>query len=288
MACALHRHNISATQQSSLPALPQSILDRSLWVGARRSLISDRASFYDLQPFSGVPSTRFYPALAGSKVELLVPEHMGVCVYLKSVGLFRVLTENGIAVDDRGIRDQRGPQIVLPLTHFSDELGVERIANEAVDALSESGLGASNLYPLVGEVFAELALMERCLSRGFSHRRIWLIQFYEFEEGKRFVCGVADGGMGIRRSLEKNPDLRDRVHYDWDAIELAIRERISGTGDKTRGIGLYGVAEDMRGPRRQLIIHSGQGSLQISEEVESEARRSTLFPGTLAYASLPT
>lgn len=94
--------------------------------------------------------------------------------------------------------------------------------------------------------------------------------------------------MGIRRSLEKNPDLRDRVHYDWDAIELAIRERISGTGDKTRGIGLYGVAEDMRGPRRQLIIHSGQGSLQISEEVESEARRSTLFPGTLAYASLPT
>lgn len=257
--------------------------------GGRETIIDLRSCIFLRPP--ALLWCAIYPllsSLAGSKVELLVPEHMGVCVYLKSVGLFRVLTENGIAVDDRGIRDQRGPQIVLPLTHFSDELGVERIANEAVDALSESGLGASNLYPLVGEVFAELALMERCLSRGFSHRRIWLIQFYEFEEGKRFVCGVADGGMGIRRSLEKNPDLRDRVHYDWDAIELAIRERISGTGDKTRGIGLYGVAEDMRGPRRQLIIHSGQGSLQISEEVESEARRSTLFPGTLAYASLPT
>lgn len=98
------------------------------------------------------------------------------------------------------------------------------------------------------------------------------------------MCGVADGGIG----MERNPALRERARYDWAAVELAIRERVSGTGDKTRGIGLYGISEDMRIPGRQLIIHSGIGSLRLSEDVQSEARRTALFPGTLTYASLPT
>lgn len=113
------------------------------------------------------------------------------------------------------------------------------------------------------------------------------VQSYEFGEGQRFVCGVADGGIGIRASLERNPALRPRVPYVWAAVELAVRERVTGTGDQTRGIGLYGVAEDMRKPGRQLIPHSGIGSLMISEEMETEAKRTTLFPGTLAYASIP-
>lgn len=98
---------------------------------------------------------------------------------------------------------------------------------------------------------------------------------------------MADGGIGIRRSLERNPLYLNRVPYDWGAIELATRERVSGTGDSSRGIGLFGVAEDMRKPGRQLIIHSGIGLLQIDVDLQSQARRTRLFPGTLAYASIP-
>jgi len=138
----------------------------------------------------------------------------------------------------------------------------------------------------VSEVFAELAL------NAVEHAEspigaFGFVQFYEFSEGQRFVCGVADGGIGIRASLERNPTLRSRVPYDWAAIELAVRERVTGTGDQTRGIGLYGVAEDMRKPGRQLILHSGIGSLMISEDMETEAKRTSLFAGTLAYASIP-
>jgi hypothetical protein len=67
-----------------------------------------------------------------------------------------------------------------------------------------------------------------------------------------------------------------------------MRERISGTGIPTRGIGLYGIAEDMRKPGRHLLIHSGIGLVKQSEELEADARRTTLFPGTLAYATIPT
>jgi hypothetical protein len=216
-----------------------------------------------------------------------VPENLGVCIYLKALGAFARLQASGVEVDDRGVPQRDDPQIALPLTSFREEREVEELANDTLGALIESGLGASNLYPLVTEAFAELGL--NAVTHANSPIGAYgFIQFYEFQRSRRFVCGVADGGIGIRRSLEQNPELRDRVPYDWVAIELAVRERVSGTGDKTRGIGLFGVSEDMRTPGRELIIHSGIGSLHISERVEVRARRDRLFPGTLVYVSIPT
>ena len=72
------------------------------------------------------------------------------------------------------------------------------------------------------------------------------------------------------------------------AIELATRERISGTGDPNKGIGLFGVAEDARKGDRRLIVHSGIGVLEISEEVRQDSRRTNPFPGTLGFMSFPS
>ena len=230
-----------------------------------------------------------YPLLArskGVKCILLVPENTGVCIYLKSLGLFKILQDSGVEVDDRGIQATVAPQVVLPLTRFDNESQVDHLANDALESLMKTRLGAPNLHPLVSEVFAELAMNAVQHSKA-TIGAYGLIQFYESASGPRFVCSVADGGIGIRQSLEMNPELKDRVPYDWVAVELAVRERISGTGDQTRGIGLYGVAEDMRKAGRSLIIHSGMGSLDIGEDMQSQARRTRLFPGTLAYVSIP-
>ncbi len=267
----------------------------------RRSSVDPRRSFLDeltidlrKVEFIRPPAVLWcviFPLLAAhsgaKRTTVLVPENMGVCVYLRSLGLFDVLKAAGVEVDDRGVPSKDDAQAVLPLTGFTKQSEVDDLANQALDALSASGLGAPNLHPLVSEVFAELAL------NAVDHSEspvgsFGFVQFYRFAEGQRFVCGVADGGIGIRRSLERNPSLREQVPYDWTAIELALRERVSGTGDATRGIGLYGVAEDMRLPRRQLIVHSGQGSLDMNEDLERHAQRSALFPGTLVYASIPT
>lgn len=114
------------------------------------------------------------------------------------------------------------------------------------------------------------------------------VQFFDGGRGPRFMCVVADGGIGVHESLCRNETLRARISYDWDALELAVRERVSGTGDPHRGIGLYGVSEDVRRPEHQLLLHSGIGSLEVNENLESEARRTRLFPGTLAFLSIPT
>ena len=230
-----------------------------------------------------------YALLAARRAEchVLVPANVGVAVYLKSIGLLSMLQDSGIELDDRGIWVPRNQQQhILPITRFDREDEVEDLANRALEELGRAGFGSPNLYPLVSEVFAELAINAVQHSES-PVSSLGLIQFYEFQHGKRFVCIVADGGIGIRRSLERNPALRDDVPYDWVAVQLALRERVSGTGVATRGIGLFGVAEDMRKAGRQLIVHSGIGIVETTEEMESRASRTRLFPGTLVYASIP-
>ena len=223
--------------------------------------------------------------LRGCTCELWVPENVGVCIYMKSLGLFKVLQEKGVKVDDRNIGERHDQQLIIPLTHFETLDQVDDLTNKAYEALDQTGAGGANLYPLVSETFGELA-MNAAEHAESPIGAYGFIQFYESGNGPRFVCCVADGGIGIRKSLERNPELRDRVPYDWSAIELALRERVTGTGGKTRGFGLYTVADDMRKPGRQLVIGSGIGALRIDEDMQSKSWRTRLFPGTLTFASI--
>jgi len=166
-------------------------------------------------------------------------------------------------------------------------MDAEELANRALERLSARGLSSANLPPVVSENFAELAFNVVQHSES-PIGGVGLVQGYDFREGPRFTIVVADGGIGIRAGLSKNAALQGRIYYDWSAIELAARERISGTGDATRGIGLFGVAEDARKGGRRLIIHSGIGVLEISEDVHQDSRRTRRFPGTLGFMTIPS
>ncbi|MBI4298153.1 MAG: hypothetical protein HY666_00115 [Chloroflexi bacterium] len=222
----------------------------------------------------------------GAACRVLVPLNFGVCTYLKSVGLFEMLLESKVELDDRGISKLESRQVILPLTMFETETAAEELANRAMAYLKVSRVGAANIYPVVSETFGELAV-NAVQHAESSIGAFGLIQFYAFKRREYFVCCVADGGIGVRRSLEKNPKLKGTFSYDWTALEMAVRERVSGTGEVNRGIGLFGVAEDMKKAGRILVIHSGLGALSVSDKADSKAKRSALFPGTLAYVSIP-
>lgn len=231
-----------------------------------------------------------YLALASKRecqCRLLVPNNLGVCLHLKSSGFFDTLKACGVEVDDRDINTRSDLKTILPITRFGTTADATAISNQAFDGLQRSCLGAVNLTSVVTELFSELVLNAAQHSES-SIGAFACVQFIEFEKGSRFTCTVADGGIGVRSTLHRNEALRSRVNYDWDALELAVRERVSGTGDPNRGIGLYGVSEDVRRPGHSLLLHSGLGSLEITEELESSAKRTRLFPGTLAFLSIPT
>lgn len=224
----------------------------------------------------------------GSECELLTPDDADVRTYLKSMGLFQVLQENGVRVDGGGVAESRSRGVVLPLTRFDDEYQVGDMADKVLDTLQRSGLGAPNIYSVVSETFGELAM--NAVQHSQSPIGAYgVIQFHKSESGEeKFVCGVADAGIGIKNSLEQNPVHKEVVPYDWLAIKHALRERVSGTGDSYRGFGLFSVAEDtLNNPGQRLMIHSGIGSLEIAEDLESAPWRTSLFPGTLAYVSIP-
>lgn len=230
-----------------------------------------------------------YLALAskrGARCRLLVPSNLGVCVFLKSLGLFDMLKSRGVEVDDRGVGARDDQKTILPITHFETTTDASDITNAAFARLQSADIGAVGLTSVVTELFSELAL--NAVQHSESEVGAFgCVQVYESERGARFSCTVADGGIGVLESLCRNEAHRSRVNYDWDALELAVRERVSGTGDHHRGIGLYGVSEDVRQPGRSLLLHSGLGSLEITEELESSARRTRLFPGTLASLAIP-
>ncbi|MFZ0248291.1 hypothetical protein [Candidatus Binatus sp.] len=221
---------------------------------------------------------------------LLLPDNLGVALYLKSVGLLGVLGDSGFILDDQGISGTPDPgeRLVLPIKSLGSESDVDTVANQVLERLQDSNIGAANLYPVVSEVFAELAL-NAVQHSDSSIAAFGLIQFYQSETGRRFICAVADGGIGIRASLERNPALRRRAPYEWTAIDLALEEGVSGTGSPSRGIGLFGVADEMTKPGRQLIIHSGNGLLLAGgNSPNTRATRCAVpFPGTLTLASIP-
>lgn len=230
-----------------------------------------------------------YLALASrrrARSRLLLPANMGCRAYLKSLGIIDVLGQRGVDVDDPGIGDRQDAKIVLPATPFVTTTDANRITNIAFERLQENSPGTANLTPVVTELFSELALNAAQHSES-PIGAFGCVQFFQFRQSSRFACVIADGGIGVRSGLCKNDSLRRRITHDWDALELAIRERVSGTGDPHRGIGLYGVSEDIRQPGRSLLLHSGIGSLEINENLESAARRTRLFPGTLAFLAIP-
>ena len=217
---------------------------------------------------------------------MYMPENHGTASYLKTIGLFDLLKSRGAEVDDRGLQGSEPSQVVLPLTCFSGVTEAESIADNVMDNLRQSNASSSNIYVLVEETFGELAnnAAEHSMSEVGA---VSLVQFYQGKRGRKFVCAVADGGVGVRQSLYQNPAHRSRILYDWVALEYAIRERVSGTQDKLRGIGLFGIAEDMRQPDRELFLHSGTGLLHMNESLEHRATRTKLFPGCCAIATIP-
>ncbi len=222
----------------------------------------------------------------GTSCQVLAPENIGVAGYLKATRLFDLLREHGVSVDDHDIEPAQQGRMALAIQRLDTQSDVERVADEALESLSDQNLGAANRRTLVAETFTELA--GNAVEHGESPVGSYgMIQHYDWQEGPRFLCVVADGGIGIRESLMRNAALRDRIGHDWDAIDLAMQERMTGTGHPHRGKGLFEVSQEMRSPDSELLIHSGLGIVS-PEDPQMRARAGALFPGTLAYATLRT
>ena len=239
---------------------------------------------------AGVLWCTIYPLLVaqrGIPCELVAPNNVGVTSYLNRLGLFETLENARVEIDFPGMPNPQQGRLVLPLTRLSAISQVEELGEAIVEYLMQSNISSANVYDHINMVFAELAnnAVEHADS---SIGAYGYVQYYAFEGQPRFVCTIADGGIGIRSSLQKNPDHVGKVQNDWQAIEYALQENISVHGD-TRGLGLSHIVELVLPPNRELSISSGLAFGHRDGRAGILTPRSAnLFPGTLASVNIPT
>ena len=239
---------------------------------------------------AGVLWCTIYPLLVaerGIPCDLVVPSQPSIATYLNDLGLLAVLREAGVGVDYGALPNLDRWQLVLPITQLDTISDVEELENTVIEKLERRNLSSVNVHTDVAVAFAELAnnAVEHAES---SVSTYGLVQFYEWDP-PRFVCSVADGGVGIRDSLQKNPAYARLTLTDWDAIDYATLENVSGTNDRTRGMGLHHIVNDILPPDRELNINSGTGFLHVDGGAgPPRIRRSYLFPGTSAFINVPT
>ena len=201
--------------------------------------------------------------------------------------MFNVLRDEGVQVDYLDVRNTERWQLLLPITRMRSISEVEDLENSLIENLEQRNLSSANLYTDVAVVFAELGnnAVEHAQSPIDAYG---LLQFYDWHPRARFVCAIADGGIGIRASLQKNREHEGRALTDWAAIEYAVQENTSGTGDRTRGMGLFHIANDILPPDRDLNINTDSGFLHTDgKTLQTTSRRSNLFPGTSAFINVP-
>ena len=239
---------------------------------------------------AGVLWCTIYPLLVaerGITCELVVPVRPSIAIYLNDLGLFSTLKDAGVNVDYDAPPNLERWQLVLPITQLDSISDVEESENAVIENAESRNLSSVNVHTDVAVAFAELAnnAVEHAES---SVSTYGLVQFYEWDP-PRFICAVADGGIGIRTSLEKNPEYARLALTDWNAIDYATLENVSGTQDNLRGIGLHHIVNDILPPNRQLNINSGIGFLHADGGAgPTRTNRSNLFPGTSAFINVPT
>ena len=115
------------------------------------------------------------------------------------------------------------------------------------------------------------------------------MQTYRGRSGERYlVIGIADAGIGVRRSLAANPTLAARLGTDAQALGVAVQPGASRFASGGHGGGLPRVLEIARRYGGKVALRSGDGALAYNGE--SDQRRAfdtAILPGTGLRITLP-
>ena len=226
---------------------------------------------------------------AGRSLALIPPQSREVLACWQASGVREALRESCPWPETDGapvISQSRPLKPLVKCARFRDESDVDRLSVEMEDNFITALPRYASLSGECCGMFAELtanAVYHADNGGGFA-----LAQYCEYAAGPAIELAVADAGIGIRKSLAKNPDFAG-IDSDGAAIRLAITEGVTSVGDKYRGLGLAYVADNVRRQRdRTLAIRSGKGIITLSGNgAIREETSQTAYPGTAISLIIP-
>ncbi|VVB99399.1 Uncharacterised protein [uncultured archaeon] len=174
--------------------------------------------------------------------------------YLERMGLFK-----SIGVDSgMSIISHEPSGRFIPLTRITSSDELSRFIAEMVPLLHATPEQAEPIKYVLSELVSNV--FEHSMS---SSGAVVCAQFYE--KTRRISIGVADSGVGIRKTITASHS----AQLDIDAINLALTPGITGATEKiggtelNAGAGLFFIKSIAKVNRDFLVIYSGKGMYKL-------------------------
>jgi hypothetical protein len=216
-----------------------------------------------------------------------------VAAYLERMNFFRLFGGRvQTNVDVAGLEERRrgNPGTLQELINFHGEEEIPGIIERISEILENQG------YRLKERVAICSTLSEVCANaaeHGASPFGAYAaVQAYHHivsgprRRGEEVLIAIADGGVGVRDTLARNPAYAEHTATDNDALRHALEMGVSATGEIGRGGGLALVAMIAARASGSLSLRSGSGRVTVYEN-RKNSRNVPEFPGTFVRVSLP-
>jgi len=165
----------------------------------------------------------------------------------------------------------------LELVQLRDEKEVERAVGDLCKILHEQKVtGIDRVQDAVR--YALLEIVENV----FHHARSpisAIVCAQSYPSLQQVELAVVDTGRGIAASLRDNPQLFGKFRTDVEAIQWAVKLKITGRPDQNTGQGLFFTLEFIKQNRGDGCIHSYGGSLWI-QKGQPTSKSAPLWRGT--------
>jgi anti-sigma regulatory factor (Ser/Thr protein kinase) len=216
-----------------------------------------------------------------------------VAAYLERMDFFRIFghrVETNVDVGALEERRRGNPGTLQELISFHSEEEIPGIINRISEILTNKG------YELSERAAICATLSEICanaVEHGHSPFGAYAaVQAYQHivsggrGRGEEVLVAIADGGVGVRETLSRNPEYADHTDSDNDALRHALKMGVSGTGELGRGGGLAVVGQIAARAGGSLSLRSGSGRVTFYGD-RTNSRNVPTFPGTFVRVSLP-
>ena len=216
-----------------------------------------------------------------------------VPAYLERMNFFRLFggrVRTNVDVASLEERRRHNPGTLQELVNFHTEQQIPGIIERISEILENQG------YRLKERVAICSVLSEVCANaaeHGASPFGAYAaVQAYHHivsgarRRGEEVLLAIADGGVGVRQTLSRNPKYDEHTTTDNDALRLALEMGVSGSGEIGRGGGLALVARIAADSGGSLSLRSGTGRVTVYED-RKNSRNVPQFPGTFVRVSLP-
>lgn len=254
-------------------------LSQALEAGTADPLVLDLSEAAFVEPFGlvGVAVLAERAVNSGRQVTFVPPANASVRNYLSRMRLGQVLGDLGITHGLPVVHANPLQTELLELQKFSGQGGGEAVATLVYDKLEAVGADSmvrQTLFEAICEVAGNVDFHAK-ITHGY-------VAAQTTHQGQKVLFSIADSGQGLRASLSAVRQITD----DAEAIDLAVSEEVSGTGETGRGQGLPTVVGTSVGLNGVVHIASGNAKTLHTRTNVIKSVTPGSFPGTAIQVEL--